>query len=692
LGVFCGISRVTGRYHFSWCWRFVFLILAGILARSRRVGARARHGLFCGVAMESILAPLVLLTQLMFSVAGPEHIVLKGRLAAERYPGSGQSVPMTAVYCFASLAGSDSQAVGFRTFEMAPSGWYFLPGSAGRYSIVFSDPSGFMRPIVLTNQFTKSGDVLDRVLSPVFDYADFYEGAWDTKPASDYYQSFVAKGTSVTSVGFKLATDGVDGPGPGGQNVLVSIHKSGPGTPEDWEQVGPVAVVLNVDCGGAKNYWWSAGWDSGQVPTEPGRSYAVHLRPESQDNALQAFWRADEDGESDCFRVGQSGPTGWQKHKLCMAVASDSDGLLIPYNKSVHKKFVEFAGFDKSWSQTYIARGRGLASVILYAATSGVQPSLMRQRVRVRVRQGGPDGPTVGIEKIAIGNGNYTGDASWGVFGVSFAPGEVPLEPGRLYAVEFESIENYRTLHGYVNIKGQVSDDKPGFNPYRKVGPDTYEQGTAYRRCRDSQEFDLDMQVIEYQHAAENWQGAVEGDNLLKNGDMELAGSQGSGKDSALFFWKRFSIDSGTTSRLVLEGEKQDNQFARVLGGSETGRTADGGFVQKVAGLSGLETYRLSGRVRSTWPVDDKHWCMVGFDPTGQESNPRADSIRWTVLPSLQGVFVSYESPPIRPTNGAVSVWLRGRTTLTQDYRFEADFDDFALHRVTTGVPKGAGR
>ena len=187
-----------------------------------------------------------------------------------------------------------------------------------------------------------------------------------------------------------------------------------------------------------------------------------------------------------------------------MAVSSDSDGLLVPYNKRVQKKFVEFAGFEKSWSQTYVAQGSGLAGVILYAATSGVQPSMNKQRLKVTVREGGPKGKTVGVEKIAIGNGNYTGDASWGDFGVSFALVEVPLESGRTNAVEFESIENYDTLHGFVNIKGQVSDDKPGFNPYRKVPPDNYERGTAYRKCRDKQDFDLDMQIIEYRYDAAN--------------------------------------------------------------------------------------------------------------------------------------------------------------------------------------------
>lgn len=638
--------------------------------------------------MRSILITIVLFCRFILSANAQDHAVLKGRVLAARYAGSSEEVPMTAVYCFASVAGSDSQAIGFRTWETHPVGWYYLPGGAGNYSIVFSNPAGFMRPIVLTNQFASSGNTVDRMVSAVFDYGDFYEGAWDTKAATDYYQTFIARGTSITQVGFKLATDGVDGAGPKGQNILISIHEKGKGTPDKWKQIGPAAVVLNVDCGGPKNYWWSAGWDSGQVPTEPGKTYAVHLKAESQGGSFQAFWRPDNDDKSDCYRIGREGKAGWQGCKMCMAVSSDSDRLLIPYNKRVQKKFLEFAGFDKSWSQTYVAQGRSLASVILYAATSGVQPSLMRQRVKVRVRQGGPSGKVVGVEKIAIGNGNYTGDASWGVFGVSFAPGEVLLEPGRLYAIEFESIENYKTLHGYVNIKGQVSDDKPGFNPYKKSPPDKYERGTAYRRGRQRQDFDLDMQIIEYKFSAKEWEQAVEGKNLVKNSGMELAevGVE-EANNAGLGFWKKFSLDPGTTHQYVFDGEDKENHVARIFGGSKTGKTVDGGYVQRVVGLSKLETYRLSGKVRSTWPVDEKHACLVGFDATGQDVNPKADTIEWTILPALHGLFVTYNSRPIRPVGDAISIWLRGRTTLTQDYPYEADFDDFALYRVSTRAP-----
>ena len=78
---------------------------------------------------------------------------------------------------------------------------------------------------------------------------------------------------------------------------------------------------------------------------------------------------------------------------------------------------------------------------------------------------------------------------------------------------------------------------------------------------------------------------------------------------------------------------------------------------------------------------------MVGIDPTGQDSDALAGTIQWNILPAIHGVFIPYQSGPIRPVDDAISVWLRGRTTLTSEYRFEADFDEFAMHQVATGVP-----
>jgi hypothetical protein len=345
-----------------------------------------------------------------------------------------------------------------------------------------------------------------------------------------------------------------------------------------------------------------------------------------------------------------------------------------------------------------VAQGRSLASAIMYSALGTAEPPLSRQRCKVRVRRGSPEGPVVGIEKIAVGNGNYTGDASWGIFCAVYAPGEVPLQPGETYAIEFETIENWETLHGFTNIKGVVSKAIPGFNPYRKAAPDTYEKGLAYKDgSAKPEDFDLDMQIVEYQQEVKNWASAVDPRNLLKNGEME-AGELGAEKAQAAAekpdpgrpeAWSEFSIDPATICQYMTEGKDGGNRVLRVMGGGPNGATVDGGYVQRVEGLSHFETYRVSGKLRCTWPVQIDRACYIGYDPTGQTDNPKADTIVWTTLPSLHGHWVPYRSDPIRPVKDAISVWLRGKAEVRTDYPFRADFDDFAVNCVRTDVPDG---
>lgn len=621
------------------------------------------------------------------SLPSVAQVVFNGRLLAPRVPGSAEQMPLTAIRCFASQNGSDSQTLAFATFETEPAGWYRLSGSAGTYTLLFSAPARFVRPILRTHVVARDGEVLERNLAPRFDYAVFFEGDWDEVAATDYFQTFVARGTSVTHVGLKLAHDGVDGIGPGAQNLLVSIHGPGEGAPDTWPQIGPAVPVLGVDCGGDKNYVYSVGFRSGEVPLVPGKTYAVHLRAEQKGNTFQPFWAPGESADGDCYRIGPDGK-GFADRDLWLAVGTDGDGLLIPYNKRVHKEFSEFAGFAAKWSQTYVAQGRSLAAVQMYAAVSGTQPGLYRQRAVVRVRRGGPKGPVVGVEKIAIGNGVYTGDASWGVFGATYAPGEVPLVPGETYAIELESAEHYHTLHGYVNIKGEVSNDVAGFNPYHQAPGDNYPNGTAYRNGTEKMGFDLDMQVIEYEATAEDEELPLDAENLLANGDLEIGtwieGNTDAGRPDA---WDRFAIDPGTSFWYLMDDERESNRIARVIGGSINGRTVDGGYVQRVDGLSPDETYVLQGEVRSSYAVDIEHQCMIGLDPTGQVSHATAATIQWNLLPKVHGRFVAYRSDPMRPRESAISVWLRGRTTSTADRPFEADFDRFTLRRVRTEPP-----
>lgn len=617
--------------------------------------------------------------------------ILTGRLVSNRYDDSPDEIAMSAVFAYANVTGSVAEPRGFRTFETYPSGWYYMPGPVGNHTLLFTAPAGFVRPKILSNLFTDEGEIIDRNVTPDFAYYNFFEGGWDEKPASDYYQTFIASGTSVTHVGFKPVTDGVDGQGPLGQHMLLSVHRVEGDEPGKWPQVGPTVRVPDVDCGGVKGYSYSAGWNSGEVPIEPGSKYAVRLTAEAEGGTFQTFWREDNDPKTDCYRIGPDGNNGWQKREMWMAIATDNNGLVIPYNKRVHKQFGEFAGGAKTWSQTYVARGKGLAGVVLYAAMSGTQPGITRQRARVVVREGGPGGPPVGISKIAIGNGQYTGDASWGTFGAVYAPGEVKLEPGRTYAIEFTTIENWESLHGFENIKGMPSDMKPGFNPYRKMDPDDYPLGDAYAHGKDKQDFDLDMQIIEYQESLPRWQRAVTGENLVVNGNAEFGKPTEEGTEvETIRGWKTFKIDPGTVLQNPVDGEHKDNRVFRVIGGGVTGKTVNGGFVQKVGNLKKVETYRVVARVRCTWPIDDKHAYYVGYDATGQDANPEADTIVWDTLPSLHGIWHDYVSEPIRPADNSISIWLRGKTTQSDGFPYRADFDNVRLRQVNVEIPAGS--
>ena len=124
--------------------------------------------------MKHIARVSVGLLFLVSAANAPAQAILKGKLRAPRYPGSSETVPVTAVYCFANRIGSDNQAVSFRTWETHPVGWYYLPTSDGNFTIVFSDPAGYIRPLIRTNQFLAHGDVVDRTYTPVWDYVDFY--------------------------------------------------------------------------------------------------------------------------------------------------------------------------------------------------------------------------------------------------------------------------------------------------------------------------------------------------------------------------------------------------------------------------------------------------------------------------------------------------------------------------------------
>lgn len=623
--------------------------------------------------------------------------VLSGRLLSTSTAAaeSGwEDVPMTEIRVLGNLSDPTSEPRGFRTWEMAPAGWFRLSGPAGRYALLFSEPAHYMPPIVRTNIWLEDGQLADQLrVSPEFAYAQFAQQVWDTQPAESYFQPFVANGPYVTQVGIKLATDGVDGPGPLSTELVAAIHQVTDDGPEQWPQIGPDMPLLAVDCGGPKSYAYSAGWNSGEVPVVVGRRYAVRWSPRDPARKLQAFWASVAESSSAVPSHTSATPTSavsgdeerlaaWRRvdgqwaltdYRLWTAVACTGDELLIPVNKRVHQKFGEFAGSARTWTQTYVAQGHALAGVVLYAAVSGAQPPLSRQRVELIIHEGGPEGPVI-HRAIAVGEGHYTGDASWGIFGRVFAPSDVRLNPGTTYGLEFTSLESEETVGGFVNIKGQRSDGRAAFNPYRKHPLDAEPTGSAFRNGREACDFDLDLQVLEYVDHRSDWEESMRGPSRLR--------------DDEWFSWRRAKSQAGADSPAREFGPWQRSDAGPMVGTTGELSASEQVWSQVVSDLNRGETYRLAGRMQATWPADVDHRCQVGIDPTGQSDDPLAPTIRWFDSVRQHHQWQSFLGPAVRPVGTSVSVWLRAASAGEERFPFRAEFDAVGLFEQNTAPPR----
>ena len=98
--------------------------------------------------------------------------VSSGRVLAKRSAGVEEKFPFSTVLCFASTEGPGREAHSFRTWEMEPADWWRIDGAAGNYTLLFTQPPRFFRPVVPNNIFVRPGEKVDRLnVSPRFDFA-----------------------------------------------------------------------------------------------------------------------------------------------------------------------------------------------------------------------------------------------------------------------------------------------------------------------------------------------------------------------------------------------------------------------------------------------------------------------------------------------------------------------------------------
>lgn len=199
-----------------------------------------------------ILAAAALLAAAAASYAGN----IPGRLVDSR------DVPRSHIYTCVTMNGSSMTGNGITATDWE--GIFYWSGlPAGTYSQAFSEKEHFNVYYRKGISVPSSGDALWNVLRyrpTTFSNGTEWYYTWHTW----YAQSFKATGNNLISIGLRMA-------GPASGNVMVTIHN---GDNPSAAQIGP-SRTLNISTTNGQAAYWSAG----EVPTTPGQTYYVRLKP-----------------------------------------------------------------------------------------------------------------------------------------------------------------------------------------------------------------------------------------------------------------------------------------------------------------------------------------------------------------------------------------------------------------------------
>jgi hypothetical protein len=350
-------------------------------------------------------------------------------------------------------------------------GFYSLSVPAGTWSLLVNQPLFFIRPKVLPGVTVRDGQTTTRHVELPIDYSTYFTSTW-TSFEQVWVQTFIATGTSITGVSWKLA-------GTNATRIQASLHADdGTANPVLWPLVSAQAAKSDEVAAITDNW---VRWRSGEVPAVPGRRYAVKLTGTAGGDLKFAVFHRAKDANSYAGGRAHDQSGVERDFDLNITVFSDNDATAVLLNKTSKGLGDLVDGyFGGRWGQTFRATlGTSLAAVDVWAAGANNRWDL---DFTFRVLRGGPGGPQVGPAKTTKAAYQAFGA---GLHGVSFNPGEVPLEPGQTYYVEFTNPE--------------------GFNPYVTEG-DTYAAGAAYQdgslRSRD-----LSMTILVYTETG----GAISG-------------------------------------------------------------------------------------------------------------------------------------------------------------------------------------
>ncbi len=374
---------------------------------------------------------------------------------------------------------------------------------AGTYSVLLNQPDFFASPKVVPGVSIVDGQQTQLDVNLDVDYSTYFRdgGEWTDWGPWDWYQTFIAGGTSIRGVSWVLAGAGLYR----NKTAVVKILEDN-GDPDvrNWRVIG---TGSDNNLAADSDEW--VRWTSGEVPTTRGHRYAVNIHI---DGGL-AIYKRDKDAQSDPFGQAFDGHGVPQELDLNITVFSDRKQMVTHTSKSSGPGAFDGGRFDNRWGQTFVATGRALASADLFAA-SGEDDVILTWTVR----EGGPGGPVIGPSKTT--RGTYFASTT-DLIGVSYNPHEIPLIPGNTYYIEAYSAG--------------------GFTPFAMQPWETYPDGNAFRNG-SSTAIDLSLTILEYspasvvdQHLFYNG-SAFDGDDPAAN----------AADDDAIPFGKQALLPSGT--------------------------------------------------------------------------------------------------------------------------------------------------
>jgi hypothetical protein len=349
----------------------------------------------------------------------------------------------------------------------------FTSVPTGPATIYCDQPNFFAAPKV--NQINVTGSTYYVDTAPNTDYFMAFgtnSSSWGTNPwdwhTGIWYQTFVATGTGINRVSFKLAASAT--------TVQVKVLESNGGAINTWPQIGD---TRNIDAGCSGCDVWVS-WPHGNVQTTPGQTYAVSFQHIGGDGSMGFYVHRDSVGTGYSSGTAYKG-TSPQTEDLYACVFSDNDGTVLTYQMESSNigTSTEWAG---AWAQSFTANGTSLAAVGLFAQ----DPSDAQWEADVLIFDGisgNTAGPQIGPTK-RIGEAGWYGPGT-GFGGMAYNPGEVPLTPGNTYLV----------------VISPYDVDFGGFNPLRRPGGNVYPGGTAYVGTGGTwgiRSYDLSMTIMEY--------------------------------------------------------------------------------------------------------------------------------------------------------------------------------------------------